>query len=184
MNKSPWENYEPERLRRLGRGDPEVTYAFRVEIDGIAWARFQEVRGLEWKAETVSFYEGGNPAYKVNLVGPGSFSPLTLKKGFFAVCSPFYEWMREIMNGAPRPGGDGKGDTRRTMSIVIFDRKGQEIGRYNIYGAFMSKYVGPGFNANESAVAFEEIEITYDYFEYVPSIKAEALQSGTVGDKR
>lgn len=162
----------------IGRVDPDVTYTFYVEIDGIRCVKFTEARGLEWKAETVSFYEGGNPAYKVNLVGPGSFTPLTLKKGFFAASSEFFKWFQAIMDGGRTPVN------RVTVSLVILDRAGEEVGRYNFFRAFMSKYVGPGFNATENAIAFEEAEITYDYFTYEPGPAAGALQSGLAAGKK
>lgn len=162
----------------IGRVDPDVTYTFFVEIDGIRCVKFAEARGLEWKAETVSFYEGGNPSYKVNLVGPGSFTPLTLKKGFFAASSEFFKWFQAIMDGGRRPVD------RVTVSLVILDRAGEEVGRYNFFRAFMSKYTGPGFNATENAIAFEEVEITYDHFTFVPGSTGGALQSGMAAGKK
>jgi len=145
-----------------GRIDPDAAFSFFVEIDGIQTAKFAEARGLEWKAETVSFYEGGNPRHKVNLVGPGTFSALTLKKGFFAASGEFFNWMKAIMNPNKKPM------QRSTVSVVACSDDGNEIARYNLYGAFMSKYSGPGFNANENSIGFEEIEVTYDYFDFEP----------------
>lgn len=161
-----------------GRADPDVTFTFYVEIDGIRCVKFTEARGLEWKAETVSFYEGGNPAYKVNLVGPGSFTPLVLKKGFFAASSEFFKWFKAIMDGGRKPV------SRATVAIVVLNRAGEEVGRFNLYRAFMSKYTGPGFNAMENAIAFEEIEITYDYFDYQPGPAAGALQTGLAAGQK
>ncbi|MBL6975869.1 MAG: phage tail protein [Deltaproteobacteria bacterium] len=145
-----------------GRRDPDSAFSFFVEIDGIQTAKFAEARGLEWKADTVSFFEGGNPRHKVNLVGPGNFTPLTLKKGFFATSGEFFNWMKAIMNPNRQPM------ERSTVSVVACSDAGDEIGRYNLYGAFMTKYSGPGFNAGEAAIGFEEIEITYDYFDFEP----------------
>jgi len=162
----------------IGRTDPDVTFTFFVEVDGIRCVKFTEARGLEWKSETVSFYEGGNPSYKVNLVGPGSFTPLTLKKGFFAADSEFFKWFQAIMNAGRSPV------KRVTVSIVVLNRAGEEVGRYNLYGAYMSKYTGPGFSATENAIAFEEIEITYDYFEYAPGKTAGAVQSGMAANQK
>lgn len=158
----------------FGRADPDVGFAFYVEIDGIRCAKFREARGLEWRSEVESFYEGGNHRYKVNLVGKGTFSPLVLKKGFFATSGEFFYWFDNVM---------GRGPVQRvTVSIVSLNPAGEEVGRFNFYGAFMSKYIGPQFNATESSLAFEEIEITYDYFEFVPgSALGGALQTGMAG---
>ncbi len=147
------------------RLDPDIPFSFFVEIDGIQCAKFREAQGLEWRAEPVQFYEGGNYRHKVSLVGQGTFSPLTLKKGFFAAASELFDWMNAIMDG-----GDKK-MKRATISVVVQDAAGNETGRYNVYGAFMTRYTGPSFNAMDNAIAVEEIEIAYDYFEYKPAGK-------------
>ncbi len=146
-----------------GRKDPDVQFSFYVEVDGIRCARFREAQGLEWRADPVQFHEGGNHRHKVSLVGQGAFTPLTLKKGFFAASSEFFDWMSAIMDA-------GQSQVKRaTISVVIQNAAGDEIGRYNLFGAFMTRYAGPAFNAMDSAIAVEEIEIAYDDFEYKPA---------------
>lgn len=160
----------------FGRTDPDVAFTFYVEIDGIRCVKFAEARGLEWKADPVQFYEGGNYRHKVSLVGQGSFSPLQLRKGFFAASGEFYQWMSSIMNPGRSPVN------RVTVSLVVLNQAGDEVGRFNLYRAFMVKYSGPGFNAMENAIAFEEIEIVYDWFDFVPGgAIAGALQAGLAG---
>lgn len=144
------------------RVDPDVAFSFYVEIDGIQCVKFTEFDGIEWKMETLSFYEGGNYRSKVNLLGPTSYSPLTLKKGFFSTGSEFFVWFKRLLD-------PGTPVNRVTVSLVIQDRKTNEIARYNFYNAFMSKYNGPGMQAKSSEIAFETIEITYDYFEFQPT---------------
>jgi phage tail-like protein len=160
-----------------GRSDPDIPFSFFVEIDGIQCVKFREVRGLEWQAEPVQFYEGGNFRHKVSLIGQGSFTPLVLKKGFFGASGEFFDWLNALMN----PGKDPI--KRATISVVIRSDAGEETGRFNLFGAFMTRYAGPGFNAMENAVAFEEVEIVYDYFEYEPGEGGGALQSGRASGK-
>jgi phage tail-like protein len=160
----------------FGRTDPNVAFTFYVEIDGIRCVKFAEARGLDWQAQPVQFYEGGNYRHKVSLVGQGSFSPLTLRKGFFAASGEFYQWMNGIMNPGRQP------INRVTVSLVVLSEAGDEVGRFNLYRAFMTKYGGPGFNAMENSIAFEEIEIVYDWFDFVPGgAMAGALQAGLAG---
>ena len=147
-----------------GRADPGIPFSFYVEIDGIRCVKFREASGLEWKADPDSFNEGGNNAGQVHLVGRGSFSPLKLKKGFFAASWEFYDWMKALMDGGSNPV------KRATVSVVVQNDSGDEIGRFDVFGAFMTRYVGPGFNAMEgSSVGFEEVELVYDRFEYKPA---------------
>lgn len=141
--------------------DPNTQFRFLVELDGIENVRFREVKGLEWKAQPEEIREGGNNQYKVRFVGQGEFTPLTIKRGFFSKSSTFFNLMASVM--------DPKGKVqRRTMSVVVLDDAGNSTGRYNLYGAFITKYVGPSFEAKTDEIAFEEIEICYDYFEYIP----------------
>ncbi|MBM4396054.1 MAG: phage tail protein, partial [Deltaproteobacteria bacterium] len=57
---------------------------------------------------------------------------------------------------------------------------GNEVGRFNLYGAWVSEYKGPEFNATSSGqLAFESIVIQYDWFEFVPGgALAGLLQKG------
>ena len=145
---------------RSSRADPDVGFSFQVEIDGIRCGKFREARGLEWRSDPVQFYEGGNNTHKVSLIGPGSFTPLVLKKGFFSSNSEFFDWMKALLDG-------GKKELKRvTVSVLVRNEQGSEISRFDLFGAFMTRYAGPGFNGMDNQVAVEEIEIQYDRFEY------------------
>ncbi|HOI11607.1 MAG TPA: phage tail protein [Myxococcota bacterium] len=145
------------------RTDPDVPFSFIVEIGGVQYGQFREIQGLEWRADPVQFYEGGNYRHKVTLVGQGSFTPLTLKKGFFASTGEFYDWMNDVMDSG------GEKVKRVTIGIIVRNEAREEIGRFDVYGAILTRYAGPSFNAMDSAIAVEEIEIAYDYFEYKPA---------------
>jgi len=145
------------------RADPAIGFSFFVEIDGIQCVQFREASGLEWKADPEAFYEGGNNNGQIHLVGRGQFTPLKLKKGFFSAQGEFFNWMKALMDG-----GTSK-IKRATVSVVVRGDSGSEIGRFNLFGAFMTRYAGPGFNAMEgTSVAFEEVELVYDRFEFKP----------------
>ena len=163
----------------MGRIDPDTVFTFRVEIDGIMSASFRSASGLEWAMEVQSFYQGGENTHKVNLIGKGNFTPLKLKKGFFSATSEFFNWMKFLMN----PGGSSI--HRATISLVILADDGStEVGRFNLYNAFMSKYTGPAMDASQNDIAFEEVEIHYDYFEYVPGSGFMAMAKKTLGALR
>ena len=73
--------------------DPEVAHSFLIEIDGFAVLRATRAEGLTWETDTVTFHEGGR-SEPVSLIGPGHYTPLKLKKGFFGWGNPFFEWLR------------------------------------------------------------------------------------------
>lgn len=157
-----------------GRTDPDVQFCFWLEFDSIQWAKFTEANGIEWTVKTESFTEGGNNMNQVNLIGPASFKPLVLKKGFYAGHSGFYNMMRDQLDS---PGGT----VRNNISLVVTNEKGDEVGRYDFKGAFVSRYKGPSFNAKQSDLAFEEIEITYDWFVFHPGDALSGLLDSLLG---
>lgn len=158
----------------FGRTDPNIPFSFYVEIGGIRCVKFTEARGLNWKAEPVTFREGGNNRHAVNLIGPGSFTPLEIKKGFFAASDEFFQWMNNTLSWGHAPV------ERVNLSVVVNNDAGEEVARFNLYGAWVSEYKGPEFNATSSGqLAFESVTIQYDWFEFVPGGKlAGLLQQG------
>jgi len=158
----------------FGRTDPDIPFSFFVEIGGIRCVKFTEAKGLNWKADVVTFREGGNNRHAVNLIGPGSFTPLEVKKGFFSASDEFYKWMASTLSWGRAPV------ERVTLSVVVNNDAGNEVGRFNLYGAWVSEYKGPEFNATSSGqLAFESIVIQYDWFEFVPGgALAGLLQKG------
>ncbi|NUN13938.1 MAG: phage tail protein [Myxococcales bacterium] len=157
-----------------GRTDPDVQFCFFIEIDGLQTVKFTEASGLEWTVETESFNEGGNNLHKVNLIGQGSFKPLVIKKGFYAGNGEFFTWLKTQMDPSIPT-------VRSNVSVVIMNEAGDEIGRYNLYNAFCTKYQGPTFNAKQSEIGFEEIEISYDWFEFHPGDALTSLFDAAVG---
>ncbi len=159
-----------------GRADPDIVFSFYVEIDGIACCRFAEATGLEWKVEVESIPVGGNNRHKINLVGQGSYSPLVLKKGFFAGSGMFHEWLKRTMSPNPKSKS-----SQVSISLVVTSEAGDEIGRFNLFNAFPTSWKGPSFNATENAIGFEEIEVTYEYFEFVAGGALMGLAAGAAG---
>ncbi len=139
-------------------GDPDVAYAFTVTIGSINYAMFSELSGLSWKAEPVAHREGGNNEYSLNMVGPGKFEPLVLKRGWFASTGEFYDMLKSALTG--------KKTERVNMTIAVLDRKYQKIGEYVFDKAFIIEYSGPSLNSMSGQVGFEQIRMAYDKFTY------------------
>ena len=141
--------------------DPDVSFAFALDIDGIVCGRFRECSGIEWTIATESFQQGGENRHAVQLIGTGTFKPLVLKKGFFGYDTEIYDWIYDQMNPAAPT-------ERKKLSVIAFSTDGEETMRYNFKGAFITRYKGPALNATSSEIAFEEVELAYDYFEFKP----------------
>jgi phage tail-like protein len=150
-----------------GNEYPNVAFRFNVEIDGIVGAQFTEMSGADWEMAPESFHEGGLNFHQRHLVTPAKFTPLTLKRGFTSGGSEFFLWMKSHF--------EDRSYKRRNLSVVIMNQEGIEVGRFNFKNAFISKYTGPSMNANDNNVAFESVQLHYDYFEYQPRDLNEVL---------
>jgi phage tail-like protein len=81
------------------------------------------------------------------------FETVVLRRAL-AASTELYDWRRAIV--------DGK-DDRRTVTIHQLDGPGGKIvNSWRLVRAWPSRWSGPAFNALESGVAFEELELAFD----------------------
>ncbi|MDP6945383.1 MAG: phage tail protein, partial [Myxococcota bacterium] len=145
----------------------DATYRFFIEIDSMSSPlRVKDVSGLKMTTKVTRVREGGNNEYEVAMIEGQTYEPLSLKKGFLAPDDCLYMWMNELHGASPT--------SRTTVRIILLqDGEGggteDEIGTYELYGAFISEYEGPSFDSTGKDIAFESIKIQYDYFEYYPA---------------
>ena len=135
--------------------DPYGNYNFLVEIDGIARAAFQEVSGLDSTLDVIEHREGGDNLSVRKFPGQTKFSNITLKWGM-TDDSELYDWHRAAVNGEV---------SRRNGSVVLLDRRGQEVSRWNFFNAWPSKWTGPELSAEGSDLAIESLEIVHEGLE-------------------
>ncbi len=143
------------------QGDPDIAYAFDIQIGGVSYGMFTEVSGLSWKAEIQPMPEGGNNAFVRGLIRPGKFELLTLKRGWFAATGEFIDLLRGILD----PNGP---ISRKNVTITVLSRNYEEIGRYDLSNAAVIEYEGPALNSMSGQVGFEQIRMVYDSFTYTP----------------
>lgn len=125
---------------------------FYVEIGSDRQAVFTEVSGLQVEMEVMSYEEGGNNGFVHRLPGRAKVGNLTLKRGM-TTSNDFFSWCAEIARGAIK---------RRTLSVVMYDVKGQEMLRWTFFNAYPVKWTGPQFTADGSATAIEALELAHD----------------------
>jgi hypothetical protein len=106
----------------------------------------------------VGFSEVGRVTSATDLALPPEqrrhrFETVVLRRALTA-STELYEWRRAIV--------DGK-DDRRTVTIHQLDAPGGKIvNSWRLVRAWPSRWSGPAFNALESGVALEELELTFD----------------------
>lgn len=135
--------------------DPYGSFRFTVEIDGIVRAAFKECSGFDSTVEIKEYREGGENATVRKLPGLTKYSNIQLKWGMTDDTS-LYDWHREVVSGDFE---------RKNGSIVLFDRKGDEVARWNFVRAWPTKWDGPDLNAESSDIAIELIELAHEGLE-------------------
>ena len=143
------------------QGDPDIAYAFDIQIGGVSYGMFTEVSGLSWKAEVQPMPEGGNNAFVRGLIRPGKFELLTLKRGWFAATGEFIDLLRGVLDPVGKI-------VRKNVTITVLSRNYEEIGRYDLANSAVVEYEGPALNSMSGQVGFEQIRMVYDSFTYTP----------------
>lgn len=159
-------------LNSMMRSDPDISYNFFLQIDGIREVHIKEVSGLKCTTELETLREGGNNVHERYLMKGMKFDPLKVKRGYFGSNSQFYAWMRLVHDAAPVK--------RKNIGLVVLNDSWVDVATFNLYNAIPVGYTGPSFDAMaKGTIAFEEIEIRYEYFEVeVPSFIEKAIKGG------
>jgi phage tail-like protein len=132
--------------------DPYGNYNFLVEMDGITRAAFQECSGFDSTIDVIEYREGGENTTVRKLPGLTKYSNIVLKWGM-TDDTALYDWHRQVVRGDIE---------RKNGSIVVLNRKGEEVARWNFYRAWPTKWDGPDLNAEGNDVAIETLELAHE----------------------
>lgn len=135
--------------------DPYINYNFLVEIDGITRAAFQECSGFDSTIDVIEHREGGENTTLRKLPGMTKYSNITLKWGM-TDDTELYDWHRSIVQGDIE---------RKNGSIVLLNRKGEEVRRWNFMRAWPTKWDGPDLNAEGNDTSIEMLELAHEGIE-------------------
>ncbi|MFO7968296.1 MAG: phage tail protein [Archaeoglobaceae archaeon] len=143
-----------------GREEPYPKYKFRVEIDGIVQAGFNEAEGLNVNVSVVEYRDGTDLSNAPQLVpGTAHYGPLVLKNGV-TESNELWMWMEETIDGSM---------TKRNMAVIIQDWKGNDVKRILLTDAWPSSWKMGKLEANPSPFVeeplLEEIVIQYEGME-------------------
>jgi phage tail-like protein len=137
--------------------DPYGNYNFLIELDGITRGAFRECSGLNSNIDVIEYREGGENTTVRKLPGMTKYDNITLRWGV-TDDTELYDWHRQIVNGQ---------SDRRTGSIVLLGRDGNEVARWNFVRAWPAVYTGPELNAESTEVAIEALELAHEGVERV-----------------
>ncbi len=137
--------------------DPWIGFHFTVEIAGVQQAKFTDCSGLEAKVDVFEYQEGGVNDFVHKLPGRRSFSNVTLKRGVTS-STHLWEWLHRLATKA------AKSSEKKNISIVLYDKKGTEVFRWNLINAYPVKWTGPTMQTEQSAVLIESLELAFQEF--------------------
>jgi phage tail-like protein len=138
-------------MTTAARVDPQSSFLFRVELDGITQAHFRECTGLSSSVEVIENPEGGKGQVG-KMPGRIKYPNLVLKWGL-TDSTELYEWHRSALQGNVQ---------RKHGSIVQLDSSGDEKARWNFVDGWPTKWDGPSFNAGASELSVETLEIAHE----------------------
>jgi len=140
------------------RDDPYQQFNFLVEIDGVTRAGFTECSGLTSDTDAIDYREGADLALNVRkLPGLRKFTNVILKRGY-TDNKELAEWRKRICNGAK---------DRRNADIILLDEARNEVLRWRIREAWISKWESGPFNAKTNDVVIETAELMHEGLEMV-----------------
>jgi phage tail-like protein len=135
---------------------PPLGFHFKVEFANLKGEfQFQSVSGLTVDLETEEIAEGGKNRFKHKLPVKTKFPNLVLKRGML-VDSKLIKWCREAV--------DDFNITPTDLTISLLNEKHEPLITWNVVHAYPVKWATADFNAEESKMVVETIELAYNYF--------------------
>lgn len=136
-------------IRKTGsQGDYFPTQNFKLEIDGVTAGSFKEISGIESETEIIEIKDGDDMTTHKR-PGRTKYSNIILKRGF--INDPaFWDWYKKVVSGTTE---------RKSGSVIVLDRAGQEVNRYNFSEAWPCKWKGPALDTKGDTRMVEELEL-------------------------
>jgi phage tail-like protein len=136
--------------------DALAGYSFSIEIDSVSIAQFKEVSGISAEIQTIEYRANtlkGMPVMK-KLPGIKKYGDITLKQGK-TNSTDLWKWLKQVQDGDI----DG---ARKSGSIVLYDYKRGEVGRFNVHNMWPSKVSIGALQAQGNDVLVEECVLTHE----------------------
>ena len=120
--------------------------------------QFQSVSGLSVDLETEEIKEGGENRFKYKLPVRAKYPNLILKRGLHAD-SGLIDWCNAAVEGFEFKPTD--------IIIKLLNEENEPLISWNVVHAYPVKWSVGEFNAQESKVVIETLELTYSYFKTI-----------------
>jgi len=118
-----------------------------------AVAGFTECTGLDATVEILDYREGGVNTYIHHFATRASYSNLTLKRGVIYLYDDLWTWHYSWVQG---------NGSRKDGLLVLLNEARKPAKIWKFKRGIPTKWVGPAFNAGQSSVAIESLEIAHE----------------------
>jgi len=140
---------------------PYPSYNFQLYVTGIVddkqavSAAFSEVSGLQVEVKVIEYRDGSDEPFMRKGRGLSAYQNLTFKRGVTGHME-FWQWLEQGTKGdvARSPGG-----------VILLNEDREPVMTWTFEDAWPTKYVGPTFNAKNSEIAMETLEIAVERLE-------------------
>lgn len=142
-------------------------WQFGIEIAGFNSAYFEKATFPEIEFEETTFNPAGS-AFPQKVAGRASFKDITLEKGVPQDIddNALINWIKACMDFKTGTGGFPS-EYMKDIDLVQYDRKGNEVKRFRLYGAWVKNAKFGEVEGGSSDNVIETITITYQYFDIV-----------------
>ena len=141
------------------RNDPYRNFRFRVEIDGITQAGFNECSFADTSVEPVEYREGTDPTHPRKLSGQTKYGDVTLKWGI-TDSTELYDWFILVVE-------KGALDNRRNVAITLVDEAGDDKSRWELAECWPKKYDPTDLNAKGNDIGIEALDFCTESYRRV-----------------
>jgi phage tail-like protein len=133
-------------------GDPAVSIAYRVTIDGfIPLGIWTKIEGLGFEYQVTEYREGGVNGYTHKILGPCKYTNIRLSRPVDSTSSLLMLWLQSNLIAV----------LPQTMAITAMTAGGEDITTWNLAGVVPVKWSGPSLDVMSNNVATETLEVMY-----------------------
>tara|TARA_Y100000310_G_scaffold314659_1_gene364257 strand:- start:41 stop:598 length:558 start_codon:yes stop_codon:yes gene_type:complete len=161
----------PINERRQSKGDPVRNFRFQLSIEGVGFASFQSVSGLEVNYGVHSYQEGGRNFSPRIFPDQVEWQPLVCKRGLCKNDTDLLLWARQRFNtetAQVSAFGVHVAPTfmKRLCMLTVADKTWKKAHEFVIYDAWVKSYKLGELNAQGNGVLVEEISIVHNGWEH------------------
>ncbi|MEW6223632.1 MAG: phage tail protein [Chloroflexota bacterium] len=133
-------------------GDPAVSIAYRVTIDGfIPLGIWTKIEGLGFEYQVTEYREGGVNGYTHKILGPCKYTNMRLSRPVDSTSQLLMLWLQSNLIAV----------LPQTMAITAMTAGGEDITTWNLAGVVPVKWSGPSLDVMSNNVATETLEVMY-----------------------